>query len=271
MKKISRNLIIVSLSLSMVMLAHNSLDKKAKKETINQGESVLIASNQLDQNRVIRDRREFINKPTRSRAIATARIREDFKTEEIEENNHDEPNLIPEDISEVIDVESEFYLDVAMNDLDFERYALHDIPMPIEHQRYLYNLCQERGLDYIETLAILKHESQFQANLTHKNKNGTIDYGYMQVNSVSHDKFASLLGTPKTPLDPYVNLNWGTHELSTLRDGYAHQGQTGRELFESMQSAYNKGVYGYKKHGKAVRYIQRTDKELAWIKAKLGL
>lgn len=161
-------------------------------------------------------------------------------------------------------------IEIAYNS-DFDRYAMHDIPMPIEHQKFLYQLCKENDLDYIKTLAILKHESQFQSNLTHKNKNGTTDYGYMQINTVNVKDYSQVLGLANNPLDPYINLRMGVHALSTLKGGYEHQGQSGRQLYESVQSAYNKGVYGYKKHGKATRYIQRTDNELAWIKNKLGI
>lgn len=190
----------------------------------------------------------------------------------LSENNNDKEDKSFRRKLDLYDSESSTQKNsMNFNSNEFKRYALHDIAMPIKHQKYLYKLCKEKGLNYIKTLAILKHESQFDANLIHSNRNGTKDYGYMQVNSCNHENFAKELGTPIDPLDPYINLEWGTHELQKLKGYYSEQGLTGVELFEAIQSAYNKGIYGFKKHGKAERYIERTNKELNWLKDKLNL
>lgn len=156
---------------------------------------------------------------------------------------------------------------ISKGNKSFERYAMHDIPMPIEHQKYLYNLCEQRNIDYVKALAILKHESQFKAN----NVSSTNDYGYMQINKGNHKWLAGELGTANAPLDPYVNMNWGTHMLGTLYSQYRAKGLSGEALDRATWSAYNKGVAGYNKYGEATRYIQRTKNEIQWINNKLGL
>ncbi len=127
------------------------------------------------------------------------------------------------------------------------------IPMPRAHQEYLYQMCAERGLDYIEALALIRHESVFDPNAF----SGTNDYGYFQVNENNHQALCELLGTKNKPFDPYININWGTFILSDLIEHYTNKGYTGDKLKEAVLSSYNKGIAGYKKHGKAVRYIAR--------------
>ena len=138
-----------------------------------------------------------------------------------------------------------------------------NIPMPKEHQEYLYKLCKERGLDYLNTLAVLKHESQFNSKEVSK----TGDYGYMQINKINHKELSKTLNTPNTPLDPYVNLNWGTYLLQKAYSYWTEAGKTGRELYECALSTYNKGLNGFKKYGKAVEYIKKVDNEIAYLKS----
>lgn len=136
-----------------------------------------------------------------------------------------------------------------------------NIPMPKAQQEYLYTLTKQRGLDYKETLAVIKHESSFRPNA----KNGQ-SYGYFQIGKVNHATLSKLLKTANKPLDPYVNMNWGTHMLSELTKKYQKQGYTGTRLKEAVLSAYNKGEYGYKKTGKAVSYINGHNLALSQIK-----
>lgn len=77
--------------------------------------------------------------------------------------------------------------------------------MEKEHQEYLFKLCEEVGLDHVQILAVLKHESQFDSKAISPGG----DYGYMQINRVNHKYLAVTLGAPNDPLDPYTNLNGG--------------------------------------------------------------
>ncbi|MDF2880028.1 MAG: soluble lytic murein transglycosylase and like regulatory protein [Clostridiaceae bacterium] len=149
--------------------------------------------------------------------------------------------------------------------LEFEKNEKEDIyneniPMPREHQEYLYELCKERGLDYKITLAVLKHESQFDANVI-----ADRDYGYMQINLINHKYLSELLGTANKPLDPYININWGTYMLSDLYEYWESNGLTGKELEESVLSSYNKGITGYKRGGKAMVYLEKIENEKTFI------
>lgn len=155
----------------------------------------------------------------------------------------------------------------TFSNIDFTQLALPENIMPIEHQKYLYDLCVKRDLDYIKTLALIKLESNFNPN----NISRTNDYGYMQINRGNHNHLSKNLNTQNDGLNPYINMNWGTYMLSNLYDSYAHQGLTGERLDRSTWSAYNKGVAGFKRHGEATGYINKLYKEEKWIKQQLGL
>ncbi|WPQ60008.1 transglycosylase SLT domain-containing protein [Paenibacillus polymyxa] len=127
-----------------------------------------------------------------------------------------------------------------------------DIPLSKEEQKYLYKLSQKRGLNYEKTLAVMQHESGYNA----KEISETHDYGYFQINKVNHENLSKLLDTPNKPLDPYVNMEWGTYMLSNLYNYWESKGISGRELDEYVWSSYNKGIGGFRTHGKATKYIK---------------
>ncbi|MFF2531423.1 transglycosylase SLT domain-containing protein [Brevibacillus sp. NPDC058079] len=147
----------------------------------------------------------------------------------------------------------------AKNTYSFQ--YVQDIPMPKREQEYLFKMVSERGLDYEETLATIFHESSFQSDAVEKG-----NYGYFQINKVNHASMAKTLKTENKPLDPYININWGTYMLSDLYQKYAKKGLKGRELKEAVLSAYNKGEGGYKETGKATKYILKHDQSLESIK-----
>ncbi|WCK56985.1 transglycosylase SLT domain-containing protein (plasmid) [Aneurinibacillus sp. Ricciae_BoGa-3] len=131
-----------------------------------------------------------------------------------------------------------------------------NVPMPREQQAFLYDKVKARGLDLKDTLAVILHESGFNQNQI----SSTNDYGYFQINIVNHADLASELGTPNAPLDPYVNIEWGTYMLSQLYQLYKSQGLTGQALKDAVWSSYNKGISGFATTGKAVEYVQGTMK-----------
>lgn len=134
------------------------------------------------------------------------------------------------------------------------------IDMPKAHQEYLYKLCQERGLNYKKMLAIIKHESQFNPNcITDR------DYGYFQVNKSNHAELAKALNTANAPLDPYINLNWGTYMISNIYKYWSKNGHAGRDLDQLAWSEYNEGHRGLQKWGLATNYIKKVDSEKQFV------
>ncbi|PLS18846.1 hypothetical protein CVD28_00145 [Bacillus sp. M6-12] len=139
-----------------------------------------------------------------------------------------------------------------------------NIPMPKEHQEYLYELCEERGLDYHKTLAVIQHESKFNPNAL----NETNDYGYFQVNAVNHADLAKKLHTDNSAFNPYINMNWGTYMLADLYSYWGEKGFTGSTLDEVVWSSYNKGITGFKENGHATAYVYKMKASIQEIDEK---
>ncbi|HWL23599.1 MAG TPA: transglycosylase SLT domain-containing protein [Ureibacillus sp.] len=135
------------------------------------------------------------------------------------------------------------------------------LPLPYEHQEYLYSLCMDYGLEYEKVLAVMEHESKFNPSAI----GATSDFGYFQINSINHEWLSQKLGTPNSPLDPYVNMQWGTFFLADLYDYWENQGLTGSALEEAVLSSYNKGKTGYRRTGKATNYIEKVRESYALI------
>lgn len=154
---------------------------------------------------------------------------------------------------------------------DYDQFIyLNNIGMAKEHQEFLYNLCKEKKIDYLKVLAIIKHESQFNSQKISK----TGDYGYMQINKGNHKHLAKTLNTPNKPLDPHINIKWGTYMLDDLYVSWRKQGISDKtkegEVFSKLDryvlSSYNKGVAGFKKYGEATKYIKRVEQEYLYLK-----
>lgn len=128
------------------------------------------------------------------------------------------------------------------------------LPIPYEHQEFLYAQCVHYGLDYEKVLAVMEHESKFDPNAI----GATSDYGYFQINSINHQWLSETLGTPNAPLDPYVNIQWGTFFISHLLDYWKKEGLTGATLENAVLSSYNKGITGYRRNGLATNYVEKV-------------
>lgn len=129
-----------------------------------------------------------------------------------------------------------------------------NVPLSQDIQAYLNQKVQARGLDLAEVLAVMKVESSFNPNA-----NSGSNFGYFQINAVNHQTLSQKLGTANDPLDPYINIDWGTYMLSDLYKKYSQKGFVGQELREVVLSAYNKGEGGYQRTGKAYSYINKVN------------
>ena len=165
-----------------------------------------------------------------------------------------------ETVSEVVEVEEVVVQAVA------EAPSIYnpEIPMPKEHQEYLYKLCQEYGLEYKKTLAVIQHESVFDPNAT----NATNDFGYFQINQVNHATLSEKLQTENNPFNPYVNMQWGTHMLSDLYTYWSSKGYHGQGLDDAVWSSYNRGKTGFLENGHAVAYINKMKASIETINSK---
>lgn len=140
----------------------------------------------------------------------------------------------------------------------------HRIPMPIRYQKYLYEMSKKRGLSYQETLAVINHESSFDPNKI----SPSMDYGYFQVNEINFSALAKKLRTAPRPLNPYINIDWGTYLLAHLYHYWEKQGLKGNVLHEAVWSSYNEGITGYYRNGIETTYVQKTIQSLKYIQSR---
>lgn len=140
-------------------------------------------------------------------------------------------------------------------------YKKH-LKLPMEHQKFLYEKCEELDIDFDKALAVMEHESKFDPNAIGE----TDDYGYFQVNLSNHKWLAKEVGTPNQPLNPEVNIEWGTYMLSHLYDYWTEKGLSGQSLDVAVWSSYNKGITGFKKTGIATEYVSKVKESLNLVK-----
>jgi hypothetical protein len=139
------------------------------------------------------------------------------------------------------------------------------IPMPVAYQEDLYRWCQIRHLDYEMTLALIDHESVFSSHYV----SSTGDYGYFQINKINFSYFSKKLNTPNEPLNPIVNINWGTYWLSYLYHYWQQKHYDGSQLQNVVLSSYNEGIRGYELNGTESQYVSGVEKSFHLIQDKL--
>lgn len=103
------------------------------------------------------------------------------------------------------------------NPIDYHAAAapIYDISLSQELQEYTYDMCSFYDVDYELALALMWHESNFDAAAI----SSTDDYGLMQINEVNHDYLRETLGIVDF-LDPYDNIECGVYTISTLVHEY---------------------------------------------------
>jgi soluble lytic murein transglycosylase-like protein len=136
----------------------------------------------------------------------------------------------------------------------------YDIPLSEELQKYLWDECQKRNVNYALAVSVIKNESSFNANCISKNSNGTKDYGLFQINSSNHKWISEVLKIDDY-LDPKQNIRAGVWMLSWLKDKY--------KCYDKTLIGYNMGEGNIKKL--ASRGIETTRYSRRVIKGKQEL
>ena len=93
-----------------------------------------------------------------------------------------------------------------VTDSGFKQY---NVALPLEQQKYAYNLCQQYGVQYELFLATMYKESRFNPNAV----GGGNSYGLCQIHNSNYTMLANRLGITNF-LDPYDNMTAGVYLLS---------------------------------------------------------
>lgn len=144
--------------------------------------------------------------------------------------------------------------DVCDDDSDIVYY---DVPLSYEIQDYISELCQIYKVPARVIYAIIKVESNFNANLISK----TDDYGLMQINKCNHQWLREQYEIEDF-LNTYDNIKSGIIIFSSHHQKYPY-------LSRALM-AYNMGAYGAKrawdKGISSTRYTDKIFKALKEIK-----
>lgn len=111
---------------------------------------------------------------------------------------------------------------------------LFDVPLSDSLQRYIYEICADKGVPVTLALAMIEHESGFNPEVV----SSTNDYGLMQINAINHEWLEEKYRTADF-LNPYQNAFCGITIIGSYIEKY---GDYGKALM-----AYNMGNYGAQK------------------------
>ena len=150
----------------------------------------------------------------------------------------------------------------AAEEDDESHWYCPDIPMKKEHQKLLWDCCNERGLDYIDMLALISLESNFQE----KCSNGKYK-GYFQISSDYGPSLSRQRITKIDPLDGSVYIVWGTAFFSWILVDKRVQDLEGQEKRDVTLSIYQRGAGGYDRYGLNQKYLDKYYKKRDMILA----
>ncbi len=142
-----------------------------------------------------------------------------------------------------------------------ESAPLPKVPLSDALQRYAIDLCAEKNVPYPLVLGIIDHESGFDENAVHRNANGTLDSGLMQINDVAKPWAENACGVTDL-LDPKQNLLTGVTLLSGYLEKYS--------LHDSVM-AYALGEAGMKNAIASGRTTTKATDEILALAESYGL
>jgi hypothetical protein len=189
-------------------------------------------------------------------------------SDEGEISNIDAPDAsVKDDMAEAVDdtqaaLQKSFMQSISpaivkrLAEIEEERWYRSKIPMKKEHQKLLWDCCQERNLDYFDMLALISLESNFDekcVNGTHK--------GYFQISTANAANLSKTLGTENKPLDGEINIIWGTAYYSWILAEDRVKGLEGKALRDAALSIYQRGSGGYDKYGLSYSFLQKYYKK----------
>lgn len=142
---------------------------------------------------------EIINRIPVIRNIAGIEREVEIKEVQIEQNiwKEIEKNLEFIDKGAPVEIQS-----------DLQRYseALSEYNPNLEHMQIMIDEARKRGIEPSLVLALVAQESSFRESVVNRNRNGTYDYGYFQLNNRWHEQHKGNVPSHiKTALD---HLKW---------------------------------------------------------------
>ena len=135
-------------------------------------------------------------------------------------------------------------------------------PMKKDHQKLLWEYCKKRNINYIDMLALIYTESNFDE----KCSIGKC-FGYFQISSGNCANLAVTLKTKNKPLDGAININWGTYIYSGILADKRVKGLEGTKKRDVALSIFQRGTGGYDKYGISTKFLKVFYKKRAKVSA----
>lgn len=138
-----------------------------------------------------------------------------------------------------------------------------DIPLTIELQDYIWEVCQEYEVSYELVLAVIAIESEFKKDVVSYNKTSL---GLMQLNKNTYPTLAKELNIKQfDPFNPKHNVKAGVHYLTKIRSNLFEKGLNDEEVLPAMLITYHRGQAGARKYisrnGVRSKYVDKVMKQ----------
>jgi hypothetical protein len=119
-------------------------------------------------------------------------------------------------------------------------FVQYNISLPVEYQKYAYNICNKYGVDYPLFLALMYVESGYNTNAS----NGGMYVGLCQIGMSNYSNLNSKLGITNL-YDPYDNMTAGAYMLSTYMGIASNRTSDYQTQMVYALNSYNMGENGY--------------------------
>lgn len=145
-------------------------------------------------------------------------------------------------------------------ELEGEEFTPLDCKLNRQTQEFTFYLCKTYDIDWTLVMAIMQHESDFEADAVSK----TDDFGLMQINRSNADWLEETLGVDNL-LDAEQNIRAGTFIVRKLFEEYTdtnlvlmsyNMGEKGAE------SLWNKGIYSTPYVDKVLKIQKKFNEQL---------
>jgi soluble lytic murein transglycosylase-like protein len=136
-------------------------------------------------------------------------------------------------------------------------------PMPKAHQKLLCEYSWRNGVPYLDVLALVGTESNFDEKCVALNKY----YGYFQIGKGHFPDLAASLKTANDPLNGEVNIQWGTAMYGWILEGSPVKNLPPEAQRDAALSIYSRGPTGYAQKGLNQPYLARYAEQLAIVEA----
>lgn len=135
-----------------------------------------------------------------------------------------------------------------MDSYEVDGFQELQIPLSIELQKYIYEMCKKYGVDYMFALSIAKTESSFKIDASCKNNTDNFfSRGLFQLNERYVSEFVELTGLKDFNINnPLHNIEGGVAKLANLNKFWGKYELAEEDNWYAVTNSYNLGLNKYK-------------------------